>query len=98
MLEADIIKQVEMKEKIKTISQKNEKSTLNQTVEQKSHQKEKNQGCLSHVSYSGPFSKWTREELKQMDKSTRKLMTMNKTLHPRDYIDYMFQEKKKTQH
>ena len=28
------------------------------------------------VRYSGPFLKWTREELKQLDKRTRKLMTM----------------------
>ena len=30
------------------------------------------------VRYSEPFLKWTREELKQMDQRTRKLMTMHK--------------------
>ena len=29
-----------------------------------------------------------------MDQKTRKLMSMNKALHPRDVIDYMCQEKK----
>ena len=38
------------------------------------------------VRYSGPFLKWTREELKQMDQMTRKLMTMHKALHPRDDV------------
>ena len=39
------------------------------------------------VRYSGPFLKWTRDELKQMDQRTRKLMTMHKALHPRDDVD-----------
>ena len=39
------------------------------------------------VRYSGPFLKWTRDELKQMDQRTRKLMTMHKALHSRDDVD-----------
>ena len=42
--------------------------------------------------HSGPFLKWTREELQQMDERTRKLMTMHEALHHRDDIDR--QEKK----
>ena len=34
--------------------------------------------------------KWTREELKQMDQRTRKLMTMHKALHPRDDVDRLY--------
>ena len=34
--------------------------------------------------------KRTREELKQMDQKTRKLMTMNKALHPRDEVDRLY--------
>ena len=43
-----------------------------------------NTWTVPHIRYSGPFLKWTREELKQMDQKTRKLMTMHKALHPRD--------------
>ena len=39
------------------------------------------------VRYSGPFLKWTRDELKQMDQRTRKLMIKHKALHPRDDVD-----------
>ena len=46
------------------------------------------------VRYSGPFLKWTREELKQMDQRTRKLMTMHKALHPRDDIDRLYVSRK----
>ena len=46
------------------------------------------------VRYSGPFLKWTREELKQMDQGTRKLMTMHKALHPRDEVDRLYVSRK----
>ena len=42
------------------------------------------------VKYSGPFLKWTRDELKQMDQRTRKLITMHKALHPSDDIDRLY--------
>ena len=42
------------------------------------------------VRYSGPFLKWTRDELKQIDQRTRKLMTMHKALHPRDNVDRLY--------
>ena len=42
------------------------------------------------VRYSGPFLKWTRDELKQMDQRTRKLMTVHKALHPRDDVDRLY--------
>ena len=46
------------------------------------------------VRYSGPFLKWTRDELKQMDQRTRKLMTMHKALHPRDDVDRLYVTRK----
>ena len=43
----------------------------------------------------GPFLKWTREELKQMDqKKTRKLMPMHKALHPRDDVYRLYVSRK----
>ena len=38
--------------------------------------------------------KWTREELTQMDKRTRKLMTMHKALHLRDDVDSLYVSRK----
>ena len=46
------------------------------------------------VRYSGPFLKWTRDELRQMDQRTRKLMTMHKELHPRDDVDRLYVPRK----
>ncbi len=38
--------------------------------------------------------KWAREELKQMEQRTRKLMTMHKALHPRNEIDRLYVSRK----
>ena len=46
------------------------------------------------VRYSGPFLKWIRDELKQMDQRTRKLMTMHKALYPRDDVDRLYVSRK----
>ena len=47
------------------------------------------------IRYSGPFLKWIRDDLKQIDQRTRKLITMNKALHPKMMLtDYMYQEKR----
>ena len=42
------------------------------------------------VIYSGFFSKWDREELKQINQRTRKLIIMHKTLNPRDDVDCLY--------
>ena len=46
------------------------------------------------VRYLGPFLKWTREELRQMDQRTRKLMTMHKALHLKDNVDRLYVPRK----
>ena len=46
------------------------------------------------VRYSGPFLQWTREELKQMDQTTRKLLTIHKALYPRADVDRLYVSKK----
>ena len=53
-----------------------------------------NTWAVSLVRYSGPFLKWTRDELKQIDQRTRKLMTMRKALHPRDDVDRLYVSRK----
>ena len=46
------------------------------------------------VRYSGPFLKWTTDELKQIVQRTRKLMTMHKVLHLRDNVDRLYVSRK----
>ena len=56
--------------------------------------KEINTWTVSLVRYSETFLKWTREELKQMDQRTRKIMTMHKPLHPRDEVGRLYVSRK----
>ena len=89
-MEADTIKQAEMKQKI----QKEYHRRTRKLLETKLNSRNLIKGIITWavplVIYSGLFLKWTRDELKQMDQRTRKLMTMQKNLHPRDDVDRLY--------
>ena len=94
ILEADTIKQTEMKEKIQKEYLRKTKKLLETKLNRRNLIKGINTLAVPLVRYSGPFLKWTREELKQMDQRTRKLMTMHKALHPRDDVDRLYVSRK----
>ena len=87
ILEADTIKQVEMKDKIQKEYLRRTIKLLETELSSRNLIKGMNIWAVFRVSYLGPFLKWTRDELKQMDQRTRKLLTMHKALHPRDVVD-----------
>ena len=82
ILEADTIKQAEMKEKILKEYLRITRKLLETKLNCRNLIKGINTWVVPLVRYSGPFLKWTRDELKQMDQRRRKLMTMHKALHP----------------
>ena len=94
ILETDTIKRAEMKEKI----QKEYLRRTRKLLETKFNSRNLIKGIITWavplVRYSGHFLEWTREELKQMDQRTRKLMTMHKALHPRDDVDRLYVSRK----
>ena len=95
ILEADTIKQVEMKAKIQKEYLRRTRKLLEIKLSSRNLIKGINTWVIPLVRYSGPFLKWTRDELRQMDQRTRKLMTMHKALHPETTLtDYMYQEKR----
>ena len=94
ILEADTIKQVEMKEKIRKEYLRRTRKLLETKLSSRNLIKGMNTWVVPLVRFSEPFLKWTREELKQMDQRTRKLMTMHKALHPRDDIDRLYVSRK----
>ena len=87
ILEADTIKQVETKDKIKKEYQRRTRKLLETKLSSRNLFKGINTWAVPLFRYLGPFLKWTREELKQMDQRTRELMTMHKALHPKDDVD-----------
>ena len=70
ILEADIIKQVEMKEKIRKEYPRRTRELLETKLSNRNLIKGINTWAVL-VRYSGLFLKWTRDELKQMDQRTR---------------------------
>ena len=85
ILEADTIKQVEMKDKILKEYLRRTWKPVETKVSCRNLIKGINTWAVSLVRYSRPFVKWTRE-LKQMDQR-RKLMTMHRVLYPSDDVD-----------
>ena len=94
ILGADTIKQVEMKDKIKKEYLRRTRKLLETKLSSRNLVKGIDTWTVPLVRYSGPFLKWTRDELKQMDQRTRKLMTMHKALHPRDDVDRLYVSRK----
>ena len=86
IVEADTFKQEETKEKIKTEYLRRSRKLFVTKLFSRNLIKGINTRAVHLVRYSGPFLKWTREELKQMDQKTRKLMTMHEALHPKDDV------------
>ena len=94
ILEADTIKQGEMKDKIQKEYLRRTRKLLETKLSSRNLIKGINTWAVPLVRYSGPFLKWTRDELKQMDQRTRKLVTMHKALHPRDDVDRLYVTRK----
>ena len=94
ILETDTIKQVEMKDKIQKEYLRRTRKLLETKLSNRNLIKRINTWAVPLVRYSGSFFKRTRDELKQMDQRTRKLMTMHKALHPRDDIDRLYVSRK----
>ena len=67
ILEADTIKQVEMKDKIQKEYLRRTRKLLETKLSSRNLIKGINTWAVPLVRYSGPFLKWTRDELKQMD-------------------------------
>ena len=76
----------------KRVSHTNEK-LLKTKLQLKAHPRDKYL-CSSSCKVLGPFSKWTSEELRQMDKRIKMLTTMHKALHPIYNIDRLYVPRK----
>ena len=94
ILEADTIKQVQMKDKIQKEYLRRIRKLLQTKLSRRNLVKRINIWDVQLVIYSGPFLKRTRDELKQMDKRTRKLITMPEALHSRDDVDRLYVSRK----
>ena len=49
-----------------------------------------NTWTVSLMRYGAGIVKWTKSELDKIGRKTRKVMTLNKKLHPRSYVDRLY--------
>ena len=94
ILEADTIKQVQMKENIQKEYLRRTRKLLGTKLSCRNVIKGINNWAVPLVRYLGHFLKWTRDELKQRDQRTRKVMIMHKALHLRDDVDRLYVSRK----
>ena len=94
ILEADTMKHMEMKDTIQNEYLRRKRKLLENKLFSRNLIKGIDIWVVPLIRYSEPFLKWTRDELKQMDQRTRKVMTMHKALHPRDDVDRLYVSRK----
>ena len=94
ILEDDTIKQVQMKDTTRKEYLRRTRKLLETKLSGRNLIKGINTWAVPLVRYSGPFLKWTRDELKQMDQRTRKLMTMHKAIDARENVDRLYVSRK----
>ena len=94
ILEADSIKQVEIKNKIQKEYPRRTRKLFETKLSSRNLVKGKHTWDVPPVRYSGLFLEWARDELKKMDQRKRKLITMHKALHPRDDVDRLYVSRK----
>ena len=82
ILKADDIKHTEMKDKIKKEYYWRVRQLTSSKLNDKNRIRALNSRAVSLVKHSVGILKWTKDELKAMDRNTRKIMTMNRMYQP----------------
>ena len=90
ILESDNIKNQEMKTAIRKEYFSRVKAVLKSKLNSGNTVKAVNTWAVPVVRYSGGIFEWTKEDLENIDRKTRKLMTINKALHPRACVAKLY--------
>ena len=94
ILEYDRVKEQEMKDKFRNEYFRKAKLILKSKLDGRNKMMALNTLALSILRYDAGILKWNDNELQEMDRKTRKLMTMNKELHPRSDVARLYVSRK----
>ena len=94
VLEAEEVKKEQMKNILKNEYKRRIRKVLQSKLNGGNTIKAINTWAVSLLRHSAPFVNWTKEEVKDMDRMTRKTMTMNGALHPRDSVCRLYVPRK----
>ena len=81
LLEADVIKDKDMKEKIEKEYVRRVRKILKSKLNGMNSISAINSRAVSVVRYGACIIKWTKEELEKSDRKTRKLLTIHRAFH-----------------
>ena len=90
VLEADKIKMEEMKNKVRKDYYRRIRKVLQSKLNGGNVIKAMNSWAVAAVRYTAGIVDWKVDELKNMDRKTRKIMTMNHALHPKADVDRLY--------
>jgi hypothetical protein len=90
ILEADKMKMEDMKQKVRKEYYRRIRKVLESKLNGGNVVKAMNTWAVAAVRYTAGILDWTVDELKDMDRKTRKLMTMNRALHPKADVDRLY--------
>ena len=90
VLQAEEIKVTEMKKRVGQEYKRRVRKILETKLNGNNLIKAINTWAVPIVRYSAPFLDWTKQERREMDRHTRKLMTMHKALHPKSDVDRLY--------
>ena len=90
VLEVEGIKHLEMKEQVRKEYFRRVKKILKSKLNGGNTIKAINSRAVSIIGYGAGIMDWTKEELQEMDKKTRKLLTINRALHPQADVDRLY--------
>ena len=94
ILEYDRIKEQEIKDKFWNEYFRRAKLILNSKLNGRNKIMALNTWAVSILRYGAGILKWNKNELQEMDRKTRKFMTMNKELHPRSDVAWLYVSRK----
>ena len=89
-LEANDIKHEQMKDKITKEYVKRVKKIASSKLNSGNTIDAISSRAVSLVRYGAGIIDWTKEELKKIDRKIRKILTMNKMLHPQSDVDRLY--------
>ena len=90
ILEADGIKHDEMKEQLKKECIRRVRNVLKSKLNGRNIISAINSRAVSIVRYGAGIIKWTKNELEELDRKTRKLMTMYGAQNPKADVDRLY--------
>ena len=94
IVELDRIKEKEMKERFTKEYKRGIKLILKSNLSSRNAISAMNIWAVAVMRYGAGIVKWMKEELKKLDKQTRKIMTMNGALHPKvTSVDCILQDR-----